>query len=135
MALLTFLLFLVQSLLLVNRYPQPHTLLRIDNTVAIGLARGSINAKRSKSMAMRFFWLADRVKQNHFIVDHIPGIWNVADHFTKPLPKGKFYHFFQYLAVNMDNEPQPNRLKSVTVTIYKIKWERVCCIDYNTPST
>ena len=102
-------------------YPQLPTLLRIDNTVAIGLARGSINAKRSKSMDMRFFWLADRVKQNHFTVEHIPGIWNVADHFTKPLPKGKFYQFFQYLAVNTDNEPQPNRLKSATVTIHKIK--------------
>ena len=102
-------------------YPQPPTLLRIDNTVAIGLARGSINAKRSKSMDMRFFWLVDRVKQNHFTIDHIPGIWNVADHFTKPLPKGKFYQFFQYLAVNMDNEPQPNRLKSATVTIHKFK--------------
>jgi hypothetical protein len=45
----------------------------------------------------------------------------VADHFTKPLPKGKFYRFFQYLAVNMDNEPQPNRLKSATVTSPKIK--------------
>jgi hypothetical protein len=71
-------------------------------------------------MDMRFCWLVDRVKQKQFIVDHITGIWNVADHFTKPLPKGKFYQFFQYLAVNMDNEPQLDRLKSTTVTIPKI---------------
>jgi hypothetical protein len=102
-------------------YPQPPTLLRMDNTVALGLAQGSLNAKRSKSMDMRFFWLVDRVKQKQFIVDHIPGIWNIADHFTKPLPKGKFYQFFPFLAVNMDNEPEPNRLKSVTITIPKIK--------------
>ena len=102
-------------------YPQPPTLLRMDNTVALGLAQGSLNAKRSKSMDMRLFWLVDRVKQKQFIVDHIPGIWNIADHFTKPLPKGKFYQFFPFLAVNMDNEPEPNRLKSVTITIPKIK--------------
>jgi hypothetical protein len=45
----------------------------MDNTVALGLAQGSLNAKRSKSMDMRFFWLVDRVKQKQFIVDHIPG--------------------------------------------------------------
>jgi hypothetical protein len=102
-------------------YPQSSTLLRMDNTVALGLAQGTLNAKRSKSMDMRFFWLVDRVKQKQFIVDHIPGIWNIADHFTKPLPKGKFYQFFRFLTVNMDNEPTPNRLKSVTITIPKIK--------------
>jgi hypothetical protein len=102
-------------------YPQPPTLLRMDNTVALGLAQGSLNKKRSKSMDMRFFWLIDRVAQKQFTVDHIPGIWNIADHFTKPLPKGKFYQFFQYLAVNMDNEPKQNRLKSATITIPKIK--------------
>ena len=44
-------------------YPQPPTLLRMDNTVALGLASGTMNAKRSKSMDMRFFWLVDRVEQ------------------------------------------------------------------------
>jgi hypothetical protein len=102
-------------------YPQPPTLLRMDNTVALGLANGSINAKRSKSMDMRFFWLIDRVAQKQFIVHHIPGQWNIADHFTKPLPKNKFYQFAPYLAVNMDNEPQQMRLKVSTITILKIK--------------
>jgi hypothetical protein len=75
-------------------YPQPPTLLRMDNIMAIGLAQGFLNAKRSKSMDMRFFWLIDRVAQN------------IADHcFHKTtLPKGNCYQFFPYLAVNMDNE-------------------------------
>jgi hypothetical protein len=54
-------------------YPQPPTIIRIDNTVAIGLANASINAKRSKSMDMRFFWIVDRVKQGQFIIKHIRG--------------------------------------------------------------
>jgi hypothetical protein len=44
-------------------YPQPPTLPRMDNSVAIGLASGKMNAKRSKSIDMRFFWLVDRVEQ------------------------------------------------------------------------
>jgi hypothetical protein len=53
-------------------YPQPPTLLRMDNTVTIGLALGQINAKRSKAMDMRFFWIVDRIKQRQFTVEHIP---------------------------------------------------------------
>jgi hypothetical protein len=100
-------------------YPQPPTLLRMDNTVALGIASGQMNAKRSKSMDMRFFWLVDRVEQGHFIVDHIPGIWNIADHFTKPLPKTKFYQFCAFIIVNTDNELQQLKQKSATITFSK----------------
>ena len=78
-----------------------------------------MNAKRSKSMDMRFFWLVDRVEQGQFIVDHIPGIWNIADHFTKPLPKTKFCQFCAFIIVNMDNEPQQPKQKSETITLSK----------------
>jgi hypothetical protein len=74
-------------------YPQPSTVLRMDNTVALGIASGTMNAKRSKSMDMRFFWIIDQVEQGQFIVSHVPGNWNIADHFTKALPKGKFDQF------------------------------------------
>ncbi len=47
-------------------------------------------------MDMRFFWLLDRVAQLQFAVAHIAGVWNIADHFTKPLPKSKFYQFLPY---------------------------------------
>jgi hypothetical protein len=66
-------------------YHQPPTLLRMDNSVAVSIANATINAKRSKTMDMRFFWLTDRVKQGQLTVDHIAGIWNIADHFTKAL--------------------------------------------------
>jgi hypothetical protein len=91
----------------------------MDNSVAIGLAAGKINARRSKSIDMRFFWLVDRVQQGQFIVRHIPGQWNIADHFTKALPKQKFYQFFPYIAVNTDTEPDLPKLKSKTVTFPK----------------
>jgi hypothetical protein len=101
-------------------YPQPPTLLRMDNTVALGLASGTMNAKRSKSMDMRFFWLVDRVEQQQFVVAHIAGVWNIADHFTKALPKSKFNQFLQYIIVNMDNETSEPKQRSVTVTFLKL---------------
>jgi hypothetical protein len=107
-------------------YPQPPTLLRMDNSVAIGLASGKINAKRSKSVDMRFFWLIDRVKQGQFVVKHIPGYWNIADHFTKALPKQKLQQFLHYLVVDMDSEPRELRLKSKTVTFPKSNVRKGC---------
>jgi hypothetical protein len=100
-------------------YPQAPTLLRMDNSVALGLASGTISAKRSKSVDMRFFWLIDRVKQGQFVVQHIPGYWNIADHFTKALPRHKFLQFLHFLVVNMDTEPKETVLKSKTVTFPK----------------
>jgi hypothetical protein len=108
-------------------YPQPTTLLRLDNTVAIGLAAGSINRKRSKAMDMRFFWLVDRIRQKQFKVEHIPGMWNIADHFTKPLPKHKFYQFFEFIAINLDNEELKPKMKMKTVTFPK-RCEKGCVV-------
>jgi len=99
-------------------YPQLPTLLLIDNTVAIGLANDTINKKRSKSMDMRFFWLRDRVAQQQFVVEHIPGQHNVADFFTKALPKSKYDQFRRYLVVNRDcmEEKRPKKkLKTITM--------------------
>ncbi len=78
-----------------------------------------MNAKRSKSMDMQCFWLVDRVEQGQFMVDHIQGIWNITDHFTKPLPKTKFYQFCAFVIVNTDNEPQQLKQKSATITFSK----------------
>ena len=100
-------------------YPQPPTLIRIDNTIAVGLCNNTINAKRSKTMDMRFFWLADRVAQGQFCVEHIPGIWNVADFFTKALPNDKFYQFVVYLTANIDTEDELPNIKTKTITVPK----------------
>ncbi len=100
-------------------YPQLPSLLRMDNSVAVALATGNINAKRSKTMDMRFFWLIDRVKQGHFTVEHIPGIWNIADHFTKALPRAKFYQFLPFITVNIDSEEKLPKSKPQTITFPK----------------
>jgi hypothetical protein len=100
-------------------YPQPATSLRMDNTVALGIAEGKTNGKRSKSMDMRFFWLADRVRRGQFRTSHVQGQWNIADFFTKPLPRHKFAQFAQYLTINMDEQDDLFRpcVDSTTVTM------------------
>jgi hypothetical protein len=97
-------------------YPQLPKLLLIDNTVAIGLANDIINKIRSKSMDMQFFWLRDRVAQQQIIVEHIPGQHNIANFFTKALPKSKYDQFRRYPVVNRDcmEEKRPKKkLKTI----------------------
>jgi hypothetical protein len=101
-------------------YPQKPTLLRIDNTVALGLAANKLNKKRAKSMDMRYFWLADRVRQKQFRVAHIAGKFNIADHFTKTLPKQIFNVFVPFLIVNLDMEQSKPKVKTKTITMFKL---------------
>jgi hypothetical protein len=97
-------------------YPQPPTTLRMDNTVALSIAKGKVDGKRSKSMDMRFFWIVDRVRRQQFNCYHIPGEWNIADFFTKPLPRTKFYQFYYYLAINMDTADDGSASEIATAT-------------------
>jgi hypothetical protein len=41
-------------------YPQPPT--------AIGIANDTVKQRRSKAIDMQFYWIADRVKQNQFLI-------------------------------------------------------------------
>jgi hypothetical protein len=96
-------------------YPQQPTPILVDNTVAEGLARDTINARRSKSMDVRFFWLRDRVRQAQFCISHLAGRFNISDFFTKPLPKEKFDQFKQYLVVDVDENVQRPQRHTVTM--------------------
>ena len=100
-------------------YPQEATLIMIDNTVAEGLAADTLNAKRSKSMDVRFFWLRDHIKKGQFAVKHLAGRWNISDFFTKSLPREKFQQFYEYITVNLGLEPQTRQRKSTTITLVK----------------
>jgi hypothetical protein len=100
-------------------YSQQPTTIMIDNTVAEGLAADTINAKRSKAMDVRFFWLRDRLRQGQFAVKHLAGRWNISDFFTKSLPKDKYDQFHPYVVVNLDNEqPVPKQMRT-TITMLK----------------
>jgi hypothetical protein len=82
-------------------YPQEPTIIMCDNTSAIGIAPDSIKQKRSKAIDMRFHWIRDRVRQDQFIIAYIPPQQNLADYFTKNLPKESHVKFHSYLVYNM----------------------------------
>jgi hypothetical protein len=79
-------------------YPQPATLILCDNECAVGLAQRTMVPKLSKSIDMRFHWVQDRIKQLQFLVQHVAGANNVADFFTKSLPRAKHDQFAPYCA-------------------------------------
>jgi hypothetical protein len=61
-----------------------------------------------------------RVRQQQLVVEHIPGRCNVADFFTKALPKSKFDQFHRQLVVNREalEEKRPKK-KMKTITMDK----------------
>jgi hypothetical protein len=96
-------------------YPQQPTLILVDNTVAEGLANDTINAKRSKSMDVRFFWIRDRVKKMQFIMKHLQGRWNISDFFTNALPKEKFEQFVPYIIVETDDDTATPKRQTIVL--------------------
>ena len=42
-----------------------------------------LQQNRSKAMDMRFYWVQDQIKQNHFKVFWKPGTTNLGDYHTK----------------------------------------------------
>ncbi len=100
-------------------YSQRATSILVDNTVAEGLATDTINAKRSKSMDIQFFWLRDKIQKSQFFIRHIKGKWNISDFFTTPLPKDKFEQFSPYIVPEIDPNMEQRRPKRATVTMEK----------------
>jgi hypothetical protein len=47
----------------------------------------------SKSIDMRFHWLQDRIQRRQFRVEHVTGDYNIAEVFTKALPRIKHAQF------------------------------------------
>jgi hypothetical protein len=77
-------------------YTQPPTTILCDNECAVGLANDTIRPKMSKSINMRLHWVQNRVKLNQFRVVFVPGVDNLADFFTKPLPVYRHHELTPY---------------------------------------
>ncbi len=82
-------------------YPQEPTIIMCYNTSAIGIATDSIKQERGKAVDMRFHWIRDRVRQAQFIIAYIPTQQNLADYFTKNLPKESHVKFHSFLVHTM----------------------------------
>ena len=73
----------IRNALLELGHAQPPTPVQTDNSTANGFLNETIKQKRTKAIDMRFYWVIDRIKQNHFRIFWKPGSENLADYFTK----------------------------------------------------
>jgi hypothetical protein len=53
-------------------HPQPHIPINCDNSTTVGIANNTIKRQHSRSMEMRFFWVADAVEQGKFTSNTFP---------------------------------------------------------------
>ncbi|KAL4354472.1 hypothetical protein GQ457_06G022430 [Hibiscus cannabinus] len=63
------------------------TVIHVDNKSAIELAKDLVNHERSKHIDVRFHFIRDHVKGGNVELVHVASQDQVADIFTKPLPK------------------------------------------------
>ena len=63
------------------------TVIQVDNKSAIELAKNLVNHERSKHIDVRFHFIRDHVKEENVELLHVASQDQVADIFTKPLPK------------------------------------------------
>ena len=68
-------------------HPQPPTPIQVENTTALGVAKNTIQPKRTKAMDMRFHWLRCRDNQKQFRTYLRAGSTNRGDYVTKHHPE------------------------------------------------
>ena len=64
-----------------------------DNTSAINISKNPIMHSRTKHIAIRYHFLKEKVAEGEVKLEFVPTSEQVADIFTKPLPK----EVFEYL--------------------------------------
>ena len=67
-------------------YQQPPTLVATDNTAANIIVNGTAKQKISQVIDMIFYWVTERIRQNHFHIFWEEGNKNLSDYITKKTP-------------------------------------------------
>ena len=70
-----------------------------DNTSAINISKNPVQHSRTKHIAIRYHFLKDKVNEGEVKLEYIPTTEQVADIFTKPLPKDVFEYLRKKLGV------------------------------------
>ena len=86
-------------------HAQPPTPVHCDNKTAAGIANNSVKKQQSRSMEMRFFWVADQCKMQNFDIQWHPGQENLADYFTKHF-HGKHHQEVRPWYLHMPHSPR-----------------------------
>ena len=71
----------------------------MDSKSAIELAKNPVHHERSKHIDVRFHFIRECIKRKDIKMVHVPSRDQIADIFTKPLPKQLFEHFKKQLGM------------------------------------
>ena len=74
-------------------HPQKPTHFYGDNNITIGIVNDTVKVKRGKAINKDFHWFRDQIRLQNFVAIWIPTDENLADYFTKALPRTKHYKF------------------------------------------
>ena len=64
-----------------------------DNQGAIALAKNPIKHQRCKHVDIKYHFIRDEIVEGRLNVEYVPSEQNIADVFTKPMPKTKLQKF------------------------------------------
>jgi hypothetical protein len=64
-------------------HPQPPTPINCNNSTTVGIANNTVKHQRSRSMEMRFFWVADAVEAGKFDIIYYPVKENLGNYQSK----------------------------------------------------
>lgn len=87
--------------------------LATDSTAAIGVVRRR-GPGRIRHLDIRELWIQNELRQGSISIMHIPGISNVADIFTKPLPSLWFSEFRRLLGLHSEVEGRLEAIHAIT---------------------
>jgi len=73
----------------------------VDNASAIPVAKHPEHQSTMKHVHRAYHWIHDHVEQGALKINHIPGVENLADIFTKPLGRVKFSKFREMLGLRV----------------------------------
>ena len=65
--------------------------IKCDNTSAISLTRNPIQHSRTKHIEIRHHFIRDHVQKSDVMIEFIDTLHQLANIFTKPLNKDRFY--------------------------------------------
>ena len=93
---------LVTYLFLELHCPIPKaTLLYCDNVSAIYLSENPVEHQGTKDIKLDIHFIQEKVARGHIRVLHVPSRFNIADTFTKGLPRVQFDEFRFNLSVRV----------------------------------